>query len=225
MIRKLFSRAVELLKDPSRSFKERVFILLTLVTDFFVLLALICDIIFNENKVEIITLIVTVIMVPLITILSIRKNRVNIAVRIIVVSLIVILLPILFYYGGGVYGGGVIWIIFTYLYTGLVVSKKWKPFFLIVLTIETVGFYLDGYFWPHMVTENSTEVNYFDSMMSIILVGIICCLMVWFEEWLFTEENKRAKEETKKVEELNRSQNRFFSSMSHEIRTPINSWS
>jgi DegV family protein with EDD domain len=47
--------------------------------------------------------------------------------------------------------------------------------------------------------------------------------MVWFEEWLFREENKRAKEETKKFEELNRSQSRFFSNMSHEIRTPINS--
>ena len=57
----------------------------------------------------------------------------------------------------------------------------------------------------------------------MILVGIVGCLMVWFEEWLFKAENERAKEETRKVEDLNRSQNRFFSNMSHEIRTPINS--
>ena len=223
MIGKLFKKMVERLKDPSRSFRDRVYILLTLLTVFFLALALIGDIITGENIVEIITLAVTVIVAPIMTVLAIKKDRVVSAVRLTVVGILAIILPIVFYYGGGIRGGGAIWIIFAYLYTGLVVSGKWKPVMLVIITAETIGFYLDGYFHPERVMHHSERMYYIDSLISVILVGIICCVMVWFVEWLFRAENKRAKEETKKVEELNKSQNRFFSSMSHEIRTPINS--
>ena len=223
MISRLFKSMVERLKDPSRSFRERVFILLTLITVFFIALALIGDIIFGENIVEIVALSVTVVVAPIMTIVAIKTNRIITAVRVAVVGILAILLPIVFYYGGGIRGGGAIWIIFAYLYTGLVVGSRWKPVMLIILTAETLGFYLDGYFHPDRVVHHSERMYYIDSLLSIILVGIICCTMVWFVEWLFRAENKRAREETQKFEELNKSQNRFFSSMSHEIRTPINS--
>ena len=220
---KMFRKMVDGLKDPSRSFRDRVYILLTFITVFFIALALIGDIITGENIVEITTLAVTVAVAPIMTVLAIKRNRVIIAVRLTVVAILAVILPIVFYYGGGIRGGGAVWIIFAYLYTGLVVSGKWKPVMLAIITAETIGFYLDGYFHPERVIHHSERMYYIDSLISVILVGIICCVMVWFVEWLFRAENKRAKEETKKVEELNKSQNRFFSSMSHEIRTPINS--
>ncbi|RKM61125.1 DegV family EDD domain-containing protein [Butyrivibrio sp. CB08] len=223
MIAKLFKSTIERLKDPSRSFRERVFILLTLITVFFVALALIGDIICGENIVEIIVLAFTVVSAPIMTAIAIKKNRVTVAIRIAVVGILLVQLPAAFYYGGGIRGGGAIWIIFAFLYTGLVVGARWKPVMLIILTAETIGFYLDGYFHPERVVHHSERMYYIDSVISIILVGIICCAMVWFVEWLFRAENKRAREETLKFEELNKSQNRFFSSMSHEIRTPINS--
>jgi DegV family protein with EDD domain len=212
-----------MLKDPSRSFRERVFILLTLVTDLVALFALAGDIYIGENMVEITALVFTLLIVPVITIVTVRLNKVNVAVRVIVIGLVFGLLPVLFYFGGGIQGGGVIWIIFAYLYTGLVLSGKWKPIMLVVLTCETVVFYMDEYIQPAAVEGSNLDKYRVDTMVSVILVGCVCCLMVWFVEWLFGEENKRAREEVKKYEELNKSQNRFFSSMSHEIRTPINS--
>ena len=223
MIRKIVSTTIERLKDQSRSFKERVFILLTLVTDIVVLLALIADLLLHENMVEIVTLTITLFVVPAVTMISVRKNKVVFAVRAIVIGLCFVLLPIIFFFGGGIRGGGVLWIIFAYLYTGLVLSGVWKPVMLVILTLETVAFYVVSYYFPRLIKQHNEEMFYGDSLISIIMVGIICCMMVWFEEWLFKEENERAKEETRKVEELNKSQNRFFSSMSHEIRTPINS--
>ncbi len=214
---------LKIIRDPSRSFKERVFVLMTLVTVSLVVLALIGDILVGENPVEIVTLTVTVIVVPIITLVSVLKNKVQVAVRVIIIGLVGFILPILYYFGGGVTGGGVLWIIFTYLYTGLVLSGWWKPLLLVILTVETMIFYSIDYLNPGKVRTHSREIFYIDSMISVILVGIVCCLMVWFVEWLFREENKKAREETKKYEELNKSQNRFFSSMSHEIRTPINS--
>ncbi|MCR5267725.1 MAG: DegV family EDD domain-containing protein [Lachnospiraceae bacterium] len=221
-VKNLYNKAFGLIKDPARSFRERVFILLTIVTDFVIVLALIGDIIYKESIVEIIAIAATIVMVPIITFVSVKFNKAQVGVTIIVVSLVFVILPALFYFGGGVEGGGVLWIIFAYLYTGLVLSNRWKPVLLVVLTIEAVGFYLDAYFHPERVVQHSRDMFYVDSLLSIIIVGIVCCLMVWFEEWLFREENRRAREEAQKVEELNRSQNRFFSNMSHEIRTPIN---
>ncbi len=223
MISKFVERIKNVLRDPSRGFKERVFILLTMITVAVAILAIIGDILVGENMVEIVALIVTVIIVPIITLVSLKRNRVMLALRLNVFGVVIFLLPILFYSGGGLMGGGFIWIIFAYLYTGLVLTGIWKPLLLIILTTETCGFFLHAYFHPEYITQHTRETGYVDIMISVILVGIVCCLMVWFEEWLFREENKRAREETKKSEELNKSQNRFFSSMSHEIRTPINS--
>nr|WP_297708365.1 DegV family protein [uncultured Butyrivibrio sp.] len=223
MIANFIQKTIERLKDPSKSFKERVFIVLTLVTDIVIFIALIFDIALGENIIEIITLIITIIVVPIITMVTVMKKKVIFAVRMIVIGLIVVILPILFFCGGGVEGGGLLWIIFAYLYTGLVLSGRWKVVVMVILTIEAVLFYTVAYYYPEFVYGHSRWMHYFDSGVSLIIVGIVCCMMVWFEEWLFQEENKRAKEETEKIEELIRSQNRFFSSMSHEIRTPINS--
>ncbi|WP_049945056.1 DegV family protein [Butyrivibrio sp. AC2005] len=223
MIRKAFRKIIAMIKDPSRSFRERVFILLTLVSYFVLILALIGDITFGENIVEVVALTISMVLIPLITFVSVKLNKVNLASRVVVLSLVFVLLPILFYFGGGIEGGGILWIIFAYLYTGLVLSGKWKPAILAVLTIETIAFYAVEYFYPELVQHHTQKLFYVDSLLSMIMVGVVCCMMVWFEEWLYKEENRRAREETKKIEELISNQNRFFSSMSHEIRTPINS--
>ncbi len=223
MIGRLFKKAIDFLRDPSRSFRARVFILLTLASDLVALIALVFDIVLGENSVEIVALIVTVILVPTITLFAVKRKKENVASQIIVLGLVFALIPILFFYGGGIRGGGIPWIIFAYLYIGLVSGGVWKPIMLVILTAETIGFYIHGFFHPGMVAEHSEKMFYYDSLVSVILVGIICCMVVWFEERLFAAENKRAKDETLKLEDMNRSQSRFFSSMSHEIRTPINS--
>ena len=223
MIRRLFKSIFDFLRNPARSFKERVYVLLTMIIDFVGILALIGDIIVGENIVEIIVLIVTVLSVPVLTIVSVRKNWIMLSFRLIVLYVITILLPVLFFFGGGMMGGGYVWIIFAYVYTGLILSGKWKPAVLIILTMETAGFFAIGYYYPDTVTKHTVEVAVVDVALSVVQVGMIGCFLVWFEEWLFREENHRAMDEMKKTEDLNRSQSRFFSSMSHEIRTPINS--
>ncbi|WP_049945743.1 DegV family protein [Butyrivibrio sp. LC3010] len=216
-------KLINTVKDPGRSFRERVFVLLTIITEFFVLCGLAGDVAFSENPVETTMVAIVAIIIPLVTYVGVKTNKVKSAIRFIVIGIVLVFLPILFFFGGGIKGGGIHWIIFAYLYTGLVLSGRWRPLMLVVLTIEAGIFYVNGYFYPEIANQHQESMFYIDSYISLILVGLICCVMVWFEEWLLNEENKRAREETKKVEELNRTQNRFFSNMSHEIRTPINS--
>ncbi len=213
----------DIINDPERSFSERVFVMLTIISVLVMLIALLGDIIFGENPVEIILLGVTSVAVPLITFISIRFNKLKIAIRVIVACLVFIILPIIFFFGGGVEGGGVFWFIFAFLYLGLVLSGFWRNLLLIVIVLLSGLFYYIEYTFPDLIERHDRTLFYTDSYISLILVGFVCVIMVNFQNRLFREENKKAKKETERAEELNVSQNRFFSSMSHEIRTPINS--
>ena len=116
---------------------------------------------------------------PVITIVAVRKNKLQMAVRMIVLGLAGIILPILFYFGGGLTGGGYLWIIFTYLYSGLVLSDKWRPLMLVVITIESGLMFFDAYIHPEKVIEHERQIFYIDALVSVVMVGIICCIMVW----------------------------------------------
>ena len=176
-----------MLRDSSISFRERVFVLLTMVMEPVMIMGLAGDIWYGENPVEIIALTFTVLVVPAITVVSVRKNKVYLAVRIIVLSLVLVLMPILFYFGGGLYGGGILWMIFAYLYTGLILSGMWKPLMLVLLTVEAAVFYLHDYFYPELIYQHNNEVFHLDSFLALVMVGTVCCVMVWFEEWLLRE--------------------------------------
>ena len=55
--RKIYDKAFGLVKDPARSFRDRVFILLTIVTDLVIILALVGDILNHKSIVEIIAIV------------------------------------------------------------------------------------------------------------------------------------------------------------------------
>ena len=221
--RRFIKYVIDAIRDPEREFSERVFLGLTIISEIVVLIAYIADILSGEDYKEIIVLTATLIVVPLVTFTCLYKDRLKIAIRLIVAGLVYAILPALFFFGGGVYGGGVLWIIFAFMYVGLVISGAWRIFILFVLFILTGGCYALQYYFPEIVNEHSREMFFVDSFISLIMVGMVCCGMTWFQNRLFMAENARAKKETERAEELTRSQNRFFSSMSHEIRTPINS--
>ena len=220
---KFYNFVKDAITDPERDFSERVFLIFSIISEITVLIALAGDIYIGENPGEIITLIAILIIVPTTTVTCLYKNRVHLAVRVLVISLVFGVLPALFFFGGGTEGGGVLWIIFTFMYVGLLISGKWRNLLLIFLIIETSVFYLAEFYHPEWSWGHSRRMNYIDSYISMIMVGIVCFFMTWSQNRLYKGENERAKKEAERAEELTRSQNRFFSSMSHEIRTPINS--
>ncbi len=55
----------------------------------------------------------------------------------------------------------------------------------------------------------------------VVLILILTSMIIYLQK-KFKREIARSRAQAKEIEELNISQNRFFSSMSHEIRTPIN---
>ena len=215
--------AFNAVKDPNRDFDERIFLVLSAVSEVVVFIAFLGDVFIKENPYEIILIAATLIFVPIVTLLGFYFNRLKVAIKITVVCLVFIIVPGLFYLGGGAKGGGVLWIIFAFIYVGLVLHGKWRNTMFVLISVFSIVFYYTGYHYPWWVYRHSEKTFLYDSYISLILVGALCFIMNWSYGRLFKDETDRAKKEAERAEELTRAQNRFFSSMSHEIRTPINS--
>ncbi len=220
---RLLKKAFAAIKDPEWKFSERIFLILTFVSEVAVFIALIGDLITGESIYEIAVIAVTLIFVPVVVLTCLYFGRLEAGIKIVVIGLVFFVLPSLFFFGGGIEGGGVIWIIFAFMYVGLVLQGAWRKVMFCFIAILTSACYLVSYFHPEYVYSHSREIFFVDSFLSLVMVGILCYIMTWSQSRLFIEENERAKKEAERAEELTRSQNRFFSSMSHEIRTPINS--
>ncbi len=223
MIKRFIHFAVNAVKDPEREFSERVFLIFCLISELAVTIALIGDVVSGESIGEIITLIGILVTIPAVTITCLYKGKVRVAIGILVTSLVFIILPCLFFFGGGLQGGGVIWFVFAFMYVGLVISGAWRTVLLAMLFVLTAICYVVAYIHPEYVHHHTRTMYFIDSFISVILVGLVCFFMTWSQNRLYLSENARAKKAAEKAEELSKSQNRFFSSMSHEIRTPINS--
>ncbi|MCR5511537.1 MAG: DegV family EDD domain-containing protein [Lachnospiraceae bacterium] len=209
--------------DPERDFTERVFLIYSLISEIGVFICLIGDIIMKEYIEEIYTLILIIVTVMLVTVICLIKDRLKVAIYVLIFSLVFLIIPALYFFGGGIEGGGVLWIIFAFMYIGLLLSGKMRTVMFGLLFAVSLACYFLGYFHPELVSPHSWRMYFVDSFISLFVVGMICFVMTWVQRQLFQAENERAKKETERAEELTRSQNRFFSSMSHEIRTPINS--
>ncbi len=213
----------KLIIDPSRDIKERVFIVLAMTATVVNIVALVGDIIYGSDIMEIGLIILDVIIVPAVAVYGVRKNRIGLMTRLLALFLILVLIPVTFLYGGGVEGNVIPWLIFVYLYIGLMLTGAWRITMLLLHTAIVSGMFIYAYMHPDVNYALTKNIRYIDVALSVMEVGFICFVMTWFQNLMFARENEMAREETKKVEEMNRSQNRFFSSMSHEIRTPINS--
>ncbi|MCR4762596.1 MAG: DegV family EDD domain-containing protein [Lachnospiraceae bacterium] len=220
---RLLRRLQAMLLDPARELKERVFILLNSSVLVVVAVALLGDIIYSDNIVEIVLLIILMVINPLMTYIGVKTGHVDATARILSFLLITTAMPVVFLFGGGVEGAAIPWMVFSYLYIGLVLFGWWRALALLLLTAVVIGLFFVGYRYPDVIIGHQREIFYLDAVLGVIEVGMVCFVMTWFQNRLFMQENERAKAETRKVEKLNRAQNRFFSSMSHEIRTPINS--
>lgn len=221
-MRDKFQALSDRLLDPERDFQKRNFLLLTVIAEIALFLVFMADLLIGENIVECIVLLSMLIIAPVITYYAINKGHTQLCAGIIAVGIIFILLPVSFFFGGGLTGGTGIWFVVSYLYIGMILSGRLRVVMLSLLTAMLFVLYGVSYFFPGMIETHNRPMWYLDSIISIILVGIMVYSMVLFQNKLYMGENRKAREQAREIEELNRAQNRFFSSMSHEIRTPIN---
>ncbi|MGN0166816.1 MAG: DegV family protein [Acetatifactor sp.] len=215
----------EMIRDignPNLKLQERLFRLIMLIGLIGLAIGIIVGIISGEGIENTVALTIAFLAFVGITYFSIRYKRTQWGAVITAVALIYLVLPYNFLTTGGIYGGGPIWFFLGVVYVCLVVENKIRY----VLLVSSYGLfgacYYIAYAYPGVIVQHTTQMAYIDSIMTLIIVSGLTCGMILFQNAIFRSENALAQKQKREIEELNQTQNRFFSSMSHEIRTPIN---
>ena len=221
-MKRVIGKYVDSLQGSKRDFQEKQFLMLTTIIQIAVFIIFIIDILLKENIAEIVILGISIILNPIVIYICIRRDKLWFCRIYMAIGIIFLVLPIVFFFGGGIRGGSIIWFSITYFYVGLILTGKLRIAMLTLLSASAVIEYYLSFAFPKLVKPHTTRMSLLDSLASVILVGIIIYIMVWFQNKLFMQENEKARREAEKVEEMSKAQNQFFSNMSHEIRTPIN---
>lgn len=210
------------IRDHNLSLQERMFRLLVLIGLVGLAIGIIVGMISGKSKANITPLVLTFAALLGIVCFAIRYNRIQLGAVITSAMIICVVLPYNFLTSGGIYGGAPIWFVFGVIYVCLVVEGKIKYVFLAGSFVLSAFCYYIAYFHPAFLVQHTLGMAYADSFAALIIVAVLTCGMMLFQNAIYRSENAIAQEQKKEIEELNRTQSRFFSSMSHEIRTPIN---
>ena len=218
----MIQRIKDFLFDSKRDIQERLFLLLTVIAMSGMVMSFIASLINGENPESILNMVVTFILFVVLIYLGLKNNRFRLTVNLSAILLIFVFFPALYFTSGGIYGGTTIWFLFAMLYAGMILQGRWRAAMLISeLIIVAVCYYLE-YRYPALIIPHTREEFFLDSYTSFAVCGIIITLMFGFQVYMLRRETKIVIRQKEEIDDLNRAQNRFFSSMSHEIRTPIN---
>ncbi len=142
----------------------------------------------------------------------------------VVVSILVVFvfLPLMFFTNGGVYSGVPVNLLLGGIFINLIWDKKPLIVMNILYSVTMTVCWVVAYYHPELVTEFDRKGAFVDSLACVLVVNALVYIILAFHNKLYENENEIAREKSLELEEMNKAQNRFFSSMSHEIRTPIN---
>lgn len=213
----MFKKWLEIIFDHRVSLRERMFRLVTGIS----MIALVFILILGRFAANLIILPASLIYMYSVAKYSIRKGCINAGATATVV-LLLLLFPMVFFTGGGIYGGVPEWFVLCFIYISITLEGRRKGVFFLLCSLETLVCYYIAYFYPQLVLSNTAAQAYFDSARSVIVAGLLTSVLLLFQNHLYEEEKKLTIQQKKEIEELNQAENHFFSSMSHEIRTPIN---
>ena len=213
MIKKWF----EIITDHRISLYERMFRLVTGIC----MIALVFTMPMGRTLWNILIMVVYLTAMALIVKFSIKKKCVHTGATIIAILLLT-LFPVCFFTAGGFYSGVPEWFVFCFVYVCITLHGRRRNAFFVLCTLETLVCYGMAFYYPELVAQNEQHHAFFDSAFSVIMVGLLTCVLLMFLNRMYEEENALTQKQKKEIEELNRAENHFFSSMSHEIRTPIN---
>jgi len=213
---------VQAIWDCNRSRQERMFRLLVILGLVGLMAGAVARTMVGGSINNLIAMMIVLVFFVCIIYYVIRCKRIQLGAVIIAFIIIYLVLPFNFLAGGGIYGGGPIWFLFGVVYVCLVVEGKIKYlFFISGVVLSSVCYYI-AYFYPNLIVQHTLVMAHADSFATLCIVTIMTCSMILFQNAIYRSENETTQRQKKEIEELNKTQNRFFSSMSHEIRTPIN---
>ncbi|MEE3467830.1 MAG: DegV family protein [Eubacterium sp.] len=221
-MKQLFRKAYKFLTNSDVDTDKRMFALLSGIGLVGLLLAALSGIIIGETFESIMACAIAFFVFLALVCVAFIFDKVTLVSYIAAFILVCIFLPLNFFTSGGIHGGATVWNVFDSVFIAMMLKGKGR---VIMFGIEGISVGVTYYlYWtyPDMALYRPFETQFQDSLFSFLLAGVVIIIMIAFQTGLLRKENEKAKRQKDEIDELNKAQNRFFSSMSHEIRTPIN---
>ena len=221
MMRERINRAKDYMHDGNVVIHDRMFMLISSLAFFFLLLTSVIVIALANNVTGFITLAASFLFL-IVIIWGFRKNRITISALIIACALIFFGTPFVFYVTLGIQGYTMIWCTIATLYIALILPGTARKIMVTLMMISVGACVYYDYVRDLAANPNTLVRPYMEFYLLTWALCVMVALLAGFQSRLFVEENARSLKRQEEIERLIASQNNFFSSMSHEIRTPIN---
>lgn len=222
IFRRLNERVNSYLFDSSIYIKDRTFVLFTSLELMALLLNAVAAVILGDPLTSALASLMGVAVGVVILIILVRMDKIKVAKIAIALVLVLFLRPAAFFTKGGVDNGTMVMMLLGSYYLIMVLDGVFRIVICLIDTSLLVTCGVIAYHHPEYLTAYYRKSNYTNSFIQYIIGLVVLTILISFWTRILQKETRLAEEKTKELEELNRSQNRFFSSMSHEIRTPIN---
>ncbi len=210
------------LKDPSRDVYERRYRLLSANSIILLLVWLVVSALVDANPVKLgFFAFCDLLFIPTM-IYTLRTGKVQLGAGASGIFLVFVMLPFAFFNNGGTGAGAPNWCILAMVFITATIRGSLCTFLVISDVLVTALCYALAYINPSLVATSTMQSTYVDSLASLAITVIQVGSMFMFQIYMSQQERNRLEAQQNEIVELNRAQNRFFSSMSHEIRTPVN---
>lgn len=213
----------EYIYDSSISLKDRSFVIFSVILIAELLFGAIpSGLIMHEPLSSTLSTFLGALLFTIYVLYAFKTKHLNRAKIVISILLIFVFLPLMFFTNGGVCSGVPVSLLLGGMYINMILEGKFQMVMNVLYAFTMIVCWCVGYYYPNLVTEYTREGTFIDSLLGLLIVHTVIFVLLLFHTKLYKKENEIASEKSAQLEEMNRSQNRFFSSMSHEIRTPIN---
>ena len=153
---------------------------------------------------------------------ALRTNNITLGAVLGSAGMIFALTPFVYFTEGGIYAGAFNYCVNSMIFILMTLGGKLRMIFLLADALVMTACITAGIIHPEWIRMPRTEIIYLNAVTEMIITFLMAFSSFAFQMYMFRREREMLEQQRRETEELNRSQNRFFSSMSHEIRTPIN---
>lgn len=216
-------RLDDVLHSGEIELKERLFRLILIVGLIVSVIAILAGLVLKDILTNTLPLccIIVVILAALTAVFKLRQA--DFAAMLFAVFIICVMFPLVFFFSGGIDGGAAIWFVLGIFYIFLIFEGKKLAFFLTLAVLADTLTYVAAYQNEGLIHAlGSKSEIYYDSLFSVLAVGISVGMIMRFQSKLYEKERDLTNWQKEEIQEISRSKEAFFTNMSHEIRTPIN---
>lgn len=212
-----------ILYGKATDLREQLFRLILIMGLLVTIAAILAGFALENTLINSLPLCCLLIVILIASVLTFLYHKVDLAAALFAIFVICGIFPLMFFASGGPKGGAAVWYVLGILYIFMMFRGKKLFFFLWMAIAADVATYVIAFRNPEMVVSLGTEADiYYDSLFSVLTVGLAVGIIMWFHLRLYERERDLTLKQKEEIEQISKSKDAFFTNMSHEIRTPIN---